>query len=631
MNTTQPRSLRLWPGIALVAVQWLLFWLMPMVAGDAEAFGTPLAVVGIYGGLLGAAAILLWWLLFSRAPWLERVAAIALMVVGVAVAKQVVHESIAGAHMGVSMYIFPIPGLCLALVVWAVATQHIAGVARGAGLVAAVAVALLPWTLIRTAGLMGSGSEYHWRWTPTPEERLLATAQDVPQPLTPVETTPAVRPEAPGIATNASPEKATPAAAQAPLATVDASKDTPGTGEAMVATGHAMPQADWPGFRGPGRDSVIRKILVNTDWSAAPPVEVWRKPIGPGWSSFAVQGDLIYTQEQLGEEELVSCYRLSTGEPVWRHADAVRFWESNGGPGPRGTPTLHDGRVYAFGATGILNALNAFTGKRLWSRNVGTDVNRRVPDWGFTSSPLVIDDVVIVAAAGTLVGYDVATGDLRWQGPRYGGSYSSPHRVTVDGVQQIVLLGGPGAISVAPATGAVLWEHTWQPGAIVQPAVTPDGDILINAIVATGGVGTRRLHVARAANGWNVEERWTSNGLKPYFNDFVVHKGHAYGFDGSILAAIGLEDGARKWKGGRFGNGQLVLLAEQDLLLVISEDGELALVQASPERFTEVARFQALNAKTWNHPVLVRDVLLLRNGEEMAAFRLQTTVHSTER
>jgi outer membrane protein assembly factor BamB len=307
---------------------------------------------------------------------------------------------------------------------------------------------------------------------------------------------------------------------------------------------------------------------------------------------------------------------------VWRHGDPVRFWESNGGPGPRATPTLHNGRVYAFGATGILNALDARDGAVVWSRNVASDTGRELPIWGFASSPLVVDRVVIVAAAGTLAAYDVDTGDRRWTGPSYGGSYSSPHRTTVDGVVQVVLLGGPGAIGVAPADGAVLWQHEWSPGAIVQPGLTADGDILINAIVSTGGIGMRRIHVGRGADGWSVQERWTSNGLKPYFNDFVVHEGHAFGFDGSILACIGLDDGKRRWKGGRYGNGQLVLLRDQDLLLVLSEDGELALVSATPDKFTEIARFPALDSKTWNHPVLVGDVLLVRNGEEMAAFRL---------
>ena len=205
---------------------------------------------------------------------------------------------------------------------------------------------------------------------------------------------------------------------------------------------------------------------------------------------------------------------------------------------------------------------------------------------------------------------------------RTAASYSSPHLFTVEGVAQILLLSGAGATSVAPATGELLWEHAWPGTTIVQPALTADGDILINTMGGTGGVGTRRLAVAHGPGGWSVEERWTSNGLKPYFNDFVVHKGHAFGFDGSILASIDLADGKRKWKGGRYGNGQLVLLSDQDVLLVLSEEGELALVAATPDKFTELARFPALQSKTWNHPVLVGDVLLVRNGEEMAAFRL---------
>jgi hypothetical protein len=183
-------------------------------------------------------------------------------------------------------------------------------------------------------------------------------------------------------------------------------------------------------------------------------------------------------------------------------------------------------------------------------------------------------------------------------------------------------LSAPGAVSVSPADGKLLWEHTWEGGAIVQPALTADGGILINAMSAMGGIATRRLAVAHGAGGWTVEERWTSIGLKPYFNDFVVHGGHAFGFDGRILACIDLTDGKRKWKGGRYGNGQLVLLPGQDLLLVLSEQGELALVRATPDQFTELARFPAIKGKTWNHPVLVGDLLLVRNGEEMAAFRL---------
>ena len=152
---------------------------------------------------------------------------------------------------------------------------------------------------------------------------------------------------------------------------------------------------------------------------------------------------------------------------------------------------------------------------------------------------------------------------------------------------------------------------------MAQPAVLPDGDLLFGSTS-----GLRRLAVTRGPDGWKVAEGWTSNGLKPYFNDFVVHKGHAYGFDGAILAAVNLQDGVRAWKGGRYGQGQLVLLPDQDVLLVLSEEGELVLVRATPERFIEITRAPGITGKTWNHPVVVGDLLLVRNGEEMAAFRL---------
>jgi hypothetical protein len=243
--------------------------------------------------------------------------------------------------------------------------------------------------------------------------------------------------------------------------------------------------------------------------------------------------------------------------------------------------------------------------------------------WGFSSSPLVMGDLVIVATSGKLVAYDLATGAPKWYGPEHRGSYSSPQLVTLDGVDQIVLMSADGTTSVAPDTGKVLWEHTWGEGTpIVQPAVTADGDLLIDGLSAMGGLGVRRLGLSHAAGKWSVTERWTSTGLKPYFNDFVIHKGHAYGFDGSILSCIDLADGTRKWKGGRYGAGQLVLLPDDDVLLVIAEEGDLALVSATPNEFKELARVAAIEGKTWNHPVVVGDTLLVRNGEVMAAYKL---------
>jgi outer membrane protein assembly factor BamB len=383
-------------------------------------------------------------------------------------------------------------------------------------------------------------------------------------------------------------------------------------------------EADWPGFRGPQRDSILHGVRIQTDWSSSPPVEMWRRKIGPGWSSFAVDGDLLYTQEQRGEDEIVGCYRVSTGQPVWRHHDRVRFWEANAGPGPRATPTLYGGRVYTLGATGILNALDARTGAVVWTRNAPADAKVNVPGWGIAGSPLVVGDAVIVAVSGTLASYDLATGAPRWVGPKRKSDYSSPQLARIGGTTQVLLLNGTGATSVAPADGTLLWEHALTPGArIVQPGLTAEGDVLVTNGEYGDGNGMRRIALVHGSSGWSSRERWTTTALKPNFNDFVVHEGYAFGFDGSILACIDLADGTRKWKGGRYGNGQLMLLADQDVLLVVSEEGEVALVAATPDQFTELGRFKALEGKTWNHPALVRDVLLVRNGEEMAAFRVK--------
>ena len=608
-NSSGPRKpLRLWPGVVAAVLLCLIRYVVPIVVPAA-------ALYGILGGLACGLAVVVWWLFFSRAPWSERIGAVVLMIVALLATWRIVHESISNGMMGMLLPMYAIPALGLALAAGAVASGHLSSGPRRAVMSGAILLACGVFTLLRTGGIVGgAGSDFHWRWSQTPEERLLSKAGDEP-PIPSVPAAPETLEKRPPVQASDEPAGPTPAPAAA-----ETHEKPPAALPALTTAVEAA--AEWPGFRGPGRDSIIRGVRIETDWSKLPPVQLWRRPIGPGWSSFAVRGNLLYTQEQRGDDEIVSCYNLTTGEPVWRHRDATRFWESNAGAGPRATPTLSNGNVYTFGATGIVNALNARTGAVVWSRNAASDTGASLPGWGFASSPLVVDDVVVVAASGRLVAYDVATGKPRWFSRSHGGSYSSPHLATIGGVAQVLLLNGAGAISVAPADGKVLWEHSWEGSTMVQPALTADGDVLISTTGGTGGIGTRRIAVVHGPGGWTIEERWTSNGLKPYFNDFVVHKGHAFGFDGSILSCIDLADGKRTWKGGRYGNGQLVLLADQDVLLVLSEEGELALVSATPDKFKEIARVPALEGKTWNHPVLVGDVLLVRNGEEMAAFRL---------
>jgi outer membrane protein assembly factor BamB len=558
---TQHKPLRLWPGVIIVILQWLIRFGVPIIWPEA-------VTIFVFGGIAGALLVVVWWAFFSRAPGIERWGTIVLMIVALVVTRPLIHESL--RLMPFAAYIIPV--LSLAFVVWAVASRHLSDRSRRVTMVATILLACGVWTLLQTGGVTGGEfrSHFAWRWSETPEERLLAQTDNKPMAL------------------------------PSTLAVVES-------------------EAKWPGFRGPDRDGIIHGVQIETDWSVSPPVELWRRPVGPGWSSFAVYGDLLYTQEQRGEDEVVSCYNVTTGEPVWRYRDATRFWESNSGAGPRGTPTLNEGRIYTLGATGILNVLNAGDGTVVWSRNAASDTDTKVPTWGFASSPLVVDDVVIVALAGSLIAYDLSTGEPRWVNPAGGDCYSSPHLLYIDGVMQILLQNEAGTSSVTPADGILLWEYSWSGHPIVQPALIADGDILISADEKSG---VRRITVANGPDGWTVAERWSSSRLKPYFNDSVIHNGHAYGFDGPKLACIDIEDGTRKWKGGRYGRGQFVLLADQDLLLVLSEKGELALVEAVPDQFTELARFPVIKGKTWNHPVLVDDILLVRNAQEMAAFRL---------
>jgi outer membrane protein assembly factor BamB len=587
------KPLRLWPGVVAAALQWLARFGIKAVVPGFKGFAW-----SAQGGIIGALAVIVWWVFFSRAMWAERLGAILLMIAAMAATWTLKHESM-GPFWVVA---YAVPILCLAFVASLVASRRLGDGARRATVAATIVLACGVWTLVRTEGITGDHvAEFAWRWTRTPEEKVLAQA-----PLqTPI---------------NPPPPRQTTRVADRSL---DSAPDAATLAAAPATSERRRTRVEWPGFRGPERDGTIRGVRVETNWSASPPVELWRRPVGPGWSSFAVRGDLLYTQEQRGDDEVVACYDATTGQPMWTHRDSARFFESNGGAGPRATPTLSRDRVYTFGATGILNALDASNGTVVWSRNVTSDNGAEVPYWGFSSSPVVVDDVVVVAAAGQLLAYGVAAGAPRWSGPT-GEGYSSPHVATINGVAQILLMSSTGTTSFAPADGRQLWQHPWIGSPIVQPAVTPDGDVLI---VASAGSGTRRLALAHGPRGWTVEERWTSGGLKPYFNDFVVHKGHAYGFDGRILASIELENGTRKWKGGRYGNGQLILLPDQDLLLVLSEEGELALVSAMPDKFTELAQFKAIEGKTWNHPVLVGDVLLVRNGEEMAAFRVTLAGH----
>jgi outer membrane protein assembly factor BamB len=562
----QEKSLRLRAGVIIALLTILVRFGIPALIPEAAA-------VGVLGGLAGGLVTMVWWAFFSGASRMERWGAVVLIIVGLLATSQLIDESISTAMMGMMFPSYALPVLCAVFVIWAVATRKLANNLRWVLMVATILLTCGMWTLIRSDGITGhSVADFAWRWAETAEEKLLAT--------------------------------------------------TGSDSEVLPANTLASEtKAEWPGFRGPERNGIARGTRISTDWSASPPTELWRQPIGPGCSSFAVHGNLMYTQEQRGKEEVVSCYDLTTGKPVWKHGDPARFWDSHAGAGPRSTPTLSGNLVCTFGATGILNVLNAMDGAVIWSRNAANDTETEIPGWGFASSPLVIGDVVIVAPAGNLVAYDLASGDHLWMNTKGGAGYSSPHLFEIDGVAQVVLMNDFGAISVAPEDGTPLWEYPWpHTDRILQPARTPDGDILLST---GGGKGMRRLKVMNGPDGWSIEERLSAVQLKSFFNDFVVHRDLAYGFTGPFVECVDIVEGGRKWKSGRYG-GQLILLVDQNLLVVLTEKGDVALIEATPDKFTELGRFPAIEGKTWNHPVVVGDILLVRNSQEMVAFHLSS-------
>jgi len=380
----------------------------------------------------------------------------------------------------------------------------------------------------------------------------------------------------------------------------------------------------YPQFLGPDRLAVLSGPALARDWVAHPPQPLWRQPIGLGWSSFAVQGRRAITQEQRQEQELVVGYDLLTGEVLWAHTNLVRFSESLGGAGPRATPTIRDNRVYAMGATGILDCLELTTGKRFWSRDVLGERQLGNIAWGKSCSPLWVHGRVVVTggdqARDSLLAYDAETGEPQWQAGDDRASYASPIVGVLAGSEQILSINAGSITGHDAKGGAVLWSYAW-PGEtpkVTQPMVVDTNLVLIGAGY---GLGSVLLNVDRSTNGaWSVRETWKSRQLKPKFTNLVRRGQHVFGLDEGILTCVRLSDGQRQWKDGRYGHGQLILV--DDLLLVQAESGAVVLVEANPDAHRELTRFEAIRGKTWNNPVLVDDLLLVRNDQEAACYRL---------
>ena len=399
---------------------------------------------------------------------------------------------------------------------------------------------------------------------------------------------------------------------------------------------------DYPRFLGNGYCAKVQGLEINPDWNAHSPKLLWKQPIGAGWSAFAIVGDYAVTQEQRGDQEMVVCYELKTGKVAWSNADNARWDHSGpgalGGVGPRATPTIHDGRVFTHGATGILNCIDARNGELLWSHDTLEEFGVENISWGKSDSPLIVDGNVVISVGGandnSLVAFDLETGDVAWSAGVRRSSYASPVLTELAGVRQILVVNENFLTAHDAATGKVLWEHPWDGdsngNASASQPVPVGGDRIF---LSKGyGIQSQLLQVSHvdAVDGndekWSADILWSKPVLRTKFGNVVIRDGVAYGIDDIDMDAVELETGKRRWKKRRrpeLGHGQIMLVG--DKILVISESGELVLLAADPKKYRELAKLQAIEGVTWNNLALSGPYLLVRNAEEAACFELPMT------
>ena len=382
---------------------------------------------------------------------------------------------------------------------------------------------------------------------------------------------------------------------------------------------------DVPQFFGPRRDGVVHGARLSHDWTATSPRLLWRQPIGAGWSAFSVVGQNAYTQEQSGENELISCLDVLTGRRIWSHTNSAHFSQWQGGDGPRATPCEDRGQIFAIGATGILDCLNASTGRLIWSREVLKENKLSNLIWGVSCSPLVTADSVIVTGGSdtraTVLAYRRQTGEPLWQAGTDKASYASPMLASISGKDVVLSVNAASLTAHDPLTGEVLLDYPWSNDKWPKASepVLLDGDRIF--LSAGYGVGCVMLKIKATSGGkLTATELWKNKMMKTQFNSAAVRGQYIYGLDDGLLACVDADTGTRKWKDGHYGSGQSLLV--DDAVIIQAESGEVVLAKADPAAFVELGKIPALHSKTWNHPTLAGHYLLVRNDVEAACYEL---------
>jgi outer membrane protein assembly factor BamB len=391
---------------------------------------------------------------------------------------------------------------------------------------------------------------------------------------------------------------------------------------ASVAAAQPAPSRNyWTNFRGPKRDGRYDEAPISTNWPDKGLPLIWKQPVGVGHSSFVVADGKAYTIEQRRNQEVVAAYDLGTGRELWTQKWNAEYTD-NTGDGPRSTPTWDQGRLYALGATGEFRCLDANTGAVLWSKNILSDNQASNLPWAMAASPLIVDDKVVVLPGGSsgksVVAYNKMTGAPVWKVLNDTQAYVSPMLVELAGRRQIIVVSSSRVVGLVPENGSLLWSYTWDTDNginVSQPIIVDKNRFFISSGY---GKGAALVEVKGAGNTYTATTVWENKNMKNKFNSSVLHNGYIYGLDEGILVCLDVNTGERKWKDGRYGYGQIILAG--NYLVVTSDQGGVALVKASPDKYTELARFVAVQGQTWNYPAIADGRLLVRNSNEMAAF-----------
>ncbi len=568
------KPLRAWPGV-LVAI----FMLTMMTVPGALAPRTSWHFMSLmFGSVLAFAFGTIWWAYGARVTrrhrWIVPVLW-AVLLVGFCIPVVLTGHP----PMGPALYGWPFQFTLLTLVVLCL---WVSG--RAAQLTGAYVITILAWAAFALVRIDGTDAELvpsvAWAWSPKPED--LAKQLDDRQ-----------------------------------------------LGQIATVAGEKLGDNDWPQFRGAKQDGIVRGKHPY-DFSKEPKL-VWKQAIGPGWGTFSVVGNRLFTQEQRGENEAVVCYHAQTGEELWRFYEKAKFHETISSVGPRATPTYHNGRLYVQGTTGYVHCLQADTGEQIWRAALLADAGAKIPEWGLAGSPTVLGELVYVYTGGVpekgLTALSATSGSVVWQAGNATHGYSSVHVANIAGVDQLLLMSNYGLEAFDPITGAVLWDYR-EPLANGNRTTQPmliDSDVLFTTGVGQN-LGATRLALEMNMSGmpgtiWNVKKVWFTNKLKPYFNDGVQLAGNYYGFDDKSLVCLGLKTNQLKWNAGtKYAHGQLLLMEQAEVLIVLSVDGRVSVVKADPTEYSEEVSFKALRGKTWNHPVFANGKLYVRNGTEAACF-----------